>query len=413
VISRTRTVIACGLAAAIGTGCTDRDPTATLSPTGEASFTIISGNHQETAAGSELPEPIAVRATDSNGDPLEGQIVNFVVTAGGGSVFAGRAITNSSGIAQEWWTLGATPGENQIEVRAVDSSSGEPMVFAVFVATGTDGNREIRPIGEAGQVTVRQEGAEWHTVTLSRTYEKPVVVMGPPAHRGEHPLTVRVRNVQPGQFEFRLEEWEYLDGPRMTTTLSYLVVEAGSHRLADGTPVEAGIASAVSTSWRRINASAFSAAPVYFAQVASANDAMPVAVRLRHASASGFEVQLQESEAQPDDHAAEEVHLIGMGETVISGLLEVGRTEDAVTDRWFTIPFAESFREPSFVAAMQSSDGGNTATLRYAALARGSVHVRIEEETSADEETSHTTEVVGYVTVDGTGEGARLLTGTP
>jgi hypothetical protein len=33
----------------------------------------------------------------------------------------------------------------------------------------------------------------------------------------------------------------YLDGPHMSETVSYMVVESGVHELADGTWIEAGV----------------------------------------------------------------------------------------------------------------------------------------------------------------------------
>jgi hypothetical protein len=81
-----------------------------------------------------------VKATDANGHVLKGQVVNFVVTAGGGHVFAGTALTDQSGTAQELWTLGTVAGAAQsVEARAVDSGTGQALTFATFTATATAG----------------------------------------------------------------------------------------------------------------------------------------------------------------------------------------------------------------------------------------------------------------------------------
>ena len=50
-------------------------------------------------------------------------------------MFAGSAITNDSGIVQEIWTLGTTAGEQALEARAVDQTTGEPLVFGTITAT--------------------------------------------------------------------------------------------------------------------------------------------------------------------------------------------------------------------------------------------------------------------------------------
>jgi hypothetical protein len=105
-----------------------------------AHLDIVGGNTQTGVVGTQLAQPLVVKATDANGHVLKGQVVNFVVTAGGGHVFAGTAITDQSGTAQELWTLGTVAGAAQsVEARAVDTSTGQALVFATFTATATAG----------------------------------------------------------------------------------------------------------------------------------------------------------------------------------------------------------------------------------------------------------------------------------
>lgn len=111
-------------------------------------FTIIAGDQQQWLAGYELPDPIVVQATDSKGKPVKEALVNFRVTGGGGSVFAGSAITNDKGIAQDYWAIGPEPGENWLEVRAVDPTTGEKHVYAEFMANGIPGADGLTVISE-------------------------------------------------------------------------------------------------------------------------------------------------------------------------------------------------------------------------------------------------------------------------
>jgi len=97
---------------------------------------IVSGNGQTGTVGHDLPKPLVVLVRDAQDNPVPNQVVNFVITAGGGSVFAGANSTNADGIAQERWTLGTSTADSQVvEVRAVDNVTGEPRTFARFVAT--------------------------------------------------------------------------------------------------------------------------------------------------------------------------------------------------------------------------------------------------------------------------------------
>src|SRR5215217_3100041 len=123
------TLLAClGLVA-----CSDQtSPDATPHP---ATLDIVSGNQQYGSPGAMLADPLVVRVVTSTGTPVSGQVVNFVVTSGGGKVFAGTAITRADGLAKERWTLGTnTAAAQRVEARAVDTETGNPLVFASFTA---------------------------------------------------------------------------------------------------------------------------------------------------------------------------------------------------------------------------------------------------------------------------------------
>jgi len=95
---------------------------------------VVSGDGQSAPGGAELTSPLVVRVEDSKGHRVTGQIVVWRVVSGGGSVFAGVAITNKDGEARERWTLGAS-GAQRVEARAVDPDNGNALTFGVFNAT--------------------------------------------------------------------------------------------------------------------------------------------------------------------------------------------------------------------------------------------------------------------------------------
>ncbi|HVG45228.1 MAG TPA: Ig-like domain-containing protein [Longimicrobium sp.] len=102
-----------------------------------AAVAVVSGSGQQAAAGQPLASPLVVRVTDAKGRPVEGQAVTFVVTAGGGTLFAGTATTGADGVAQTLWTLGTQAGSTQtVEARIVNPSTGQPLT-AAFTATAT------------------------------------------------------------------------------------------------------------------------------------------------------------------------------------------------------------------------------------------------------------------------------------
>lgn len=118
-----------------------------------ARLDVVAGNGQEGRVGTELADALVVRVLDERGKPVEGQIVNFRVISGGGSVFAGTGQTNAQGEARERWVLGTStaPADSQrVEARAVDAATGAPLVFATFRATATpDVPASVAPVGSA------------------------------------------------------------------------------------------------------------------------------------------------------------------------------------------------------------------------------------------------------------------------
>jgi hypothetical protein len=113
-----------------------------------AAMQIMDGDLQSAPVATELPNALVVRVVDDRGRPVRGEVVNFRVLAGSGTVFAGSAQTNANGEARERWTLGIVAGDTQrVEVRAVDAATGEARTYAVFRAVGTPGPAaEVWPV---------------------------------------------------------------------------------------------------------------------------------------------------------------------------------------------------------------------------------------------------------------------------
>ncbi|HUR93713.1 MAG TPA: Ig-like domain-containing protein [Gemmatimonadales bacterium] len=105
-------------------------------PRGELSVVLVSGDQQEAVVGHEVASPLVVDVVDADGNPVPDQLVNFVVTSGGGSMFAGASITNSEGRAQDYLTVGTSTAEPQIvAIRSVDPTTGERKTYGEFQIT--------------------------------------------------------------------------------------------------------------------------------------------------------------------------------------------------------------------------------------------------------------------------------------
>lgn len=105
-----------------------------------AALQVVSSHTQSGSVGQALPDAVVVRVVDSAGAPVEGQLVNFRVTEGGGSVLAGIALTDADGTAQERWTLGILASPQVLEARAVDPETGDAIASATFHATAMAGS---------------------------------------------------------------------------------------------------------------------------------------------------------------------------------------------------------------------------------------------------------------------------------
>lgn len=95
---------------------------------------LQSGNSQTGPVGAPLPQPLRVRVTDANGNPVEN--VSVVWTASGGaSVSSTTSGTNSQGTAEVTLTLGAAPGTYNATA-TVDGLAGSPVTFTAIGEVG-------------------------------------------------------------------------------------------------------------------------------------------------------------------------------------------------------------------------------------------------------------------------------------
>jgi protocatechuate 3,4-dioxygenase beta subunit len=121
-----RTVAALAIAAAAGLGACDggTDP----QPGDAARIEVIAGSGQEGTVAQPLPQPVQVRVVDAAGRPVPDEVVNFVVTGGGGTVSVGSMRTNADGVAATVWTLGTRTGVAQTLEARIGTAGGQTIV---------------------------------------------------------------------------------------------------------------------------------------------------------------------------------------------------------------------------------------------------------------------------------------------
>jgi hypothetical protein len=261
-----------------------------------------------------------------------------------------------------------------------------------------------------GEVTIDHN---WKRVTFARPLKDPVVVVKPFSSNGYQPGVVRLRNVGATGFELRIQEWTYLDGWHYPERVGYLAAERGAHRLDGHLSLVAGSFDTDRIDFARVRfAQAFSTRPVVLTSIATFAGSDPVTGRLRAIDNAGFDYKLQEEEAKPLHHFTERVDYLALapGSAELAGHHLVVRTATGVDHRFKAIDFAGSSgtpfgSPPVFVAEMQTTDGGNTANLRWRQKTATGLQLQVSEEQSLDAELDHNPETVGYVAIGGQGGG--------
>ncbi len=112
-------------ACADSAGVDDNGPGTTAGPALTATA-IPGGTGQSALRGLALSRPLQVRV-DSGGVPVPGVNVSWVASAG--SVQIASNLTDETGVATAYWTLGSTPGSMTVDA-TVEGTDGSPIRFA-------------------------------------------------------------------------------------------------------------------------------------------------------------------------------------------------------------------------------------------------------------------------------------------
>lgn len=172
------------------------------------------------------------------------------------------------------------------------------------------------------------------------------------------------------------------------------------YTLANGKRVVAGVSKNVTHDWKYIPFPiTFTETPMIFTTVITNNDLSAVTVRQRNAYSQGFEMRVFEQQSADGMH---------QGENVAWMAIEAGTNTDLMNleaFRWQNInssPSTQNFsslfgNDPGLLTSMQSTNDKDPASVRIDNLTSNSVSIFIEEETSADAETTHGYEHVGYL----------------
>lgn len=255
------------------------------------------------------------------------------------------------------------------------------------------------------------------TIQLNNTYTNPVIFALPLSLNGGEAAIARITNIQDDNFSLYLQEPEYSDGTHIQESLSYMVLEAGTWELADGTLLSVGTLNTNSTttsSWSSIDFEHdFSTTPAILSQVQTNYETQFVRTRQKSSTVAGFELAMEEEELlRPSGHLTETVGWLAIesGSGNWNGFdYQAGNTGTRIDHTRDTINFEPSFEQvPNLFASLASFRGGDSAGLRYSDLGSSQVQIKVEEDQSLDDEIGHVTEAVDFLAIAGSGDLSAL-----
>ena len=362
------------------------------------------------------------RPADLSGDPIAASVIAY-----SGQNFEGESWELTEGLYQIA-ELNAGPIGNdnvssflipegyEIRVAQWQSNGGRRAVYTTSIGDlgllENDVSRieviktltDQEAIGESDTTDV---GSGWKTITLTQSYDDPVVIGGTPSYEGTDPSTVRIRNVTSDSFEIKIDEWNYLNPFHSPEVVSYMVLEAGRYELDDGTVVVAGNRVGQDHNVQTYSlGSAFSGpdSPLVFASVVTYSDPSAVTPRLDAVSNSSFELRLQEEEGADGTHGGETVSYFAIqaGAGATGGLhYDAGAFEAGDAGQFVEFnPGVELSSVSSFFASIQTFSGIDTSALRNTVINAAGARVFVEEERSADSEVGHRDETIGFFAIN-------------
>lgn len=243
----------------------------------------------------------------------------------------------------------------------------------------------------------------WKHVSYQKTYANPVVIAGSHSLNDSSPAVVRIQNVTRKGFDVCLQEWDYLDDLHAFERVGYVVMEAGSHILPDGSQVAAGNFSvtAIDAFEEVFFNTPFNVTPVVVAIPSTANGNDTLTTRVKNVDTEKFQLMLQRQQKIVSDDTMETVSFIAWepSQGNIDGTtFEIGATPSKVTHNDYRLYFKQFFSSsPSFISALQTYNGGDTVSVRWRDKSEDEVTINLAEEQSLDEETYHIEESVGFM----------------
>ncbi len=219
-----------------------------------------------------------------------------------------------------------------IELANGGSTSGSEVAFMALEAGNVYAGGSV--IGEAKTQIIdfhddngesRTTEPEWHTINLENSYSNPVVIAQLASTTGSHPSHIRIKDVTNSSFKVWIEEW---DDQRSSNhhnheLVSYVVLEAGEHELADGRTIVAKEAIVDGQFHEVPYGITFKSTPEVFSQTQSYQDHAQAWVRQQVINTASAQLMVQNEQG---NHDWEDVGMIAIGTELVIPTVQVTLT---------------------------------------------------------------------------------------
>lgn len=270
----------------------------------------------------------------------------------------------------------------------VPAGGDESAGYIALLVTGTDLDTKL----EIGEIEVPTAG-QWYPLSFSSPYHTPVVIVAPPSHGDEVPLSlsapsaarVRIRNLTTTGCEILVEEPN--GGDPAPESLYWMAMESGVYEIG-GRRWEAGSLVLGEVGSQADFSGDFPEPPVLLAQVTSANNVENVWVQPEEIGVDGVQLALAGTGTNP--LADEVVHYLaiepGKGQMSPAAALKfeakVLEPERLRWSAWSRLKFGETYAAPYFFAHVQDDPDPAIPDLRQRNLDERKVDLSLNENLS-------------------------------
>jgi len=248
---------------------------------------------------------------------------------------------------------------------------------------------------------------KWYKVHFEEKFKKtPVLIAGIETFNGPDTAGVRMKGVNKGGFQVKLEEERSGDPEvwHLPEVVSYFAVQPGTILDDEGAVIgEAGHVTGFQrngSQWHTVTLKNEYTDPVVFMQIVTYHGRQPSHIRLRNVDSTSFQYQIEEWDYLDQKHLMEKIAFIVLekgSHALTNGLgIEVGAVN--VDHSWSSVVYGGSYSTaPVTVSQCQTYQEEGAVVMRERNVSETGFEVRLQEEEGGDG--VHALEEVGYIAV--------------